>query len=198
MNSLDTFATVHDVTSAFRAISFVIQAEAYIVPDLQPMHLNLVRADGAFIWSAKMAAAPLETVATHCLNLDKVGFGAVDRDTSNRLYRNSQRTWQSPSQGDARLFMHPNLRARLSAATGFNEAILDVLHAQAQALKEWLGVEGYTKIECEVPIRKREASGADFNCIADLIARADGTCLIVDHKSGGGSFAGYFAHLEAY
>lgn len=96
------------------------------------------------------------------------------------------------------LLLRPDLRLRLSAATGFDEATLDVLQAQADALKQWLTVEGYTKIECEVPIQDREASGAEFNGIIDLLATGDGKLLIVDHKSGAGSFAGYFAQLDAY
>jgi ATP-dependent exoDNAse (exonuclease V) beta subunit len=73
-----------------------------------------------------------------------------------------------------------------------------VLQAQARALKEWLTAEGYTQIECEVPIQRREASGAEFNGVVDLLATGEGKCLILDHKSGVGSFAGYFAQLDAY
>jgi ATP-dependent exoDNAse (exonuclease V) beta subunit len=96
------------------------------------------------------------------------------------------------------LLLRPDLRTRLSAATGFDEATLDVLQAQADALKHWLTTEGYTQIECEVPIQKREASGAEFNGIIDLLATGEGKRLILDHKSGAGSFAGYFAQLDAY
>jgi ATP-dependent exoDNAse (exonuclease V) beta subunit len=96
------------------------------------------------------------------------------------------------------LLLRPDLRLRLSAATGFDEATLDVLQAQADVLKQWLIVEGYTQIECEVPIQRREASGAEFNGIIDLLARGEGKRLILDHKSGAGSFAGYFAQLDAY
>lgn len=96
------------------------------------------------------------------------------------------------------LLLRADLRPRLSAATGFDQATLDILQAQADALKQWLTAEGYTKIECEVPIQKREASGAEFNGIIDLLATGDGKRLIVDHKSGSGSFAGYFAQLDAY
>jgi len=96
------------------------------------------------------------------------------------------------------LLLRPDLRSRLSAATGFDEATLDVLQAQADALKHWLTAEGYTQIECEVPIQKREASGVEFNGIIDLLATGDGKRLILDHKSGAGSFAGYFAQLDAY
>lgn len=49
-----------------------------------------------------------------------------------------------------------------------------------------------------MPIQKREASGAEFNGIIDLLATGDGKRLILDHKSGAGSFAGYFAQLDAY
>ncbi len=73
-----------------------------------------------------------------------------------------------------------------------------MLDAQADSLKQWLTAKGYTQIECEVPIQRREASGAEFNGIIDLVATGDGKRLIVDHKSGAGSFAGYFAQLDAY
>ncbi|WP_296644776.1 UvrD-helicase domain-containing protein [Roseinatronobacter sp.] len=96
------------------------------------------------------------------------------------------------------LLLRPDLRSRLPEATGFDEAALDLLQAQADALRQWLIAEGYTQIECEVPIQQREASGAEFNGIIDLVATGDGKKLILDHKSGGGSFATYFAQLEAY
>lgn len=96
------------------------------------------------------------------------------------------------------LLLRPDLRPRLAAATGFDEPALDMLQAQADALKQWLTAEGYTQIDCEVPIQKREASGAEFNGIIDLLATGQGKRLILDHKSGSGSFAGYFAQLDAY
>jgi ATP-dependent exoDNAse (exonuclease V) beta subunit len=96
------------------------------------------------------------------------------------------------------LLLRPDLRSRLSAATGFDEVTLDMLQAQADALKEWLTAEGYTQIECEVPIQKREASGAEFNGIIDLLATGDGKRLILDHKSGSGQFTNYIVQLTAY
>jgi ATP-dependent helicase/nuclease subunit A len=96
------------------------------------------------------------------------------------------------------LLLRPDLRSRLSTATGFDEPTLDVLQAQAGALKQWLTAEGYTQIECEVPIQKREASGAEFNGIIDLLATGDGKCLVLDHKSGSGSFGHYIAQIQAY
>ena len=96
------------------------------------------------------------------------------------------------------LIMRPDLRPRLGPATGFDEPMLDALQAQAHTLRGWLTVEGYSRIDCEVPIQRREASGAEFNGIIDLLAEGPGTWLILDHKSGGGSFADYAAQLEAY
>ncbi len=96
------------------------------------------------------------------------------------------------------LLLRPDLRPRLSAATGLDEATLDMLHAQADSLRQWLNDQGYTQIECEVPIQRREASGAEFNGIIDLLASGEGKRLILDHKSGAGNFAGYFAQLDAY
>ncbi|TDE40005.1 UvrD-helicase domain-containing protein [Antarcticimicrobium sediminis] len=96
------------------------------------------------------------------------------------------------------LLMRPDLRPRLSAATGLDEAMLDVLQAQAGALNAWLTAEGYTQIECEVPIQKRDASGAEFNGLIDLLATGPGKRLILDHKSGSGSFSNYLSQLAAY
>jgi len=96
------------------------------------------------------------------------------------------------------LLMRPDLRPRLASATGFDEPMLDALQEHAQALQNWLTAEGYTQIDCEVPIQKREASGAEFNGIIDLLAKGPDKCLILDHKSGSGSFVDYLVQLEAY
>lgn len=96
------------------------------------------------------------------------------------------------------LLIRPDLHPRLASATGFDETMLDALQEHAQALRNWLTTEGYTKIDCEVPIQKREPSGAEFNGIIDLLAKGPGKWLILDHKSGSGSFADYLAQLEAY
>jgi len=94
--------------------------------------------------------------------------------------------------------MRPDLRPRLASATGFDEPMLDALQKHAQALQNWLTAEGYTQIDCEVPIQKREPSGAEFNGIIDLLATGQGKRLILDHKSGSGSFADYIAQLGTY
>lgn len=96
------------------------------------------------------------------------------------------------------LLKRPDLRPRLAQATGFDEGTLDALQAQANALREWLASEGYTRIECEVPIQKRESSGSEFNGIIDLLAEGPLKYLILDHKSGGGAFVDYLSQLEAY
>ncbi|SLN58762.1 ATP-dependent helicase/nuclease subunit A [Roseovarius gaetbuli] len=96
------------------------------------------------------------------------------------------------------LLMRPDLRPRLASATGFDETMLDALQEHAQALRNWLTVEGYTQVDCEVPIQKREPSGAEFNGIIDLLAEGPGKRLVLDHKSGSGSFSDYLAQLEAY
>ena len=96
------------------------------------------------------------------------------------------------------LLLRPDLRSRLVEATGFDEATLGVLAEQAAALNRWLTAEGYTEIECEVPIQKREASGVEVNGIIDLLATGAGKRLILDHKSGAGTFADYAAQLDAY
>ncbi|MFC6637393.1 UvrD-helicase domain-containing protein [Sulfitobacter sp. JBTF-M27] len=96
------------------------------------------------------------------------------------------------------LLMRPDLRSRLASATGFDQSMLDALQEQAKALRSWLTAEGYTQIDCEVPIQKRKPSGAEFNGMIDLLARGPDKCLILDHKSGSGSFADYIAQLKAY
>ena len=140
---------------------------------------------------SSIAQDPLPQVQTRIVQLDvppqAVSLVATASERGTALHR-AMRV----------LLLRPDLRPRLSAATGFEEATLDLLQAQADALKKWLTAEGYTQIECEVPIQRREVSGAEFNGIIDLLATGDGKQLILDHKSGAGSFAGYFAQLDAY
>lgn len=96
------------------------------------------------------------------------------------------------------LLKRPDLWPRLGKATGFDEGTLDVLQTQVDTLRDWLTAEGYTRIDCEVPIQQREPSGAEFNGVIDLLALGHGKCLILDHKSGYGTFAQYASQLEAY
>lgn len=96
------------------------------------------------------------------------------------------------------LMMRPDLRPRLASATGLEEAMLDALQYHAIALNSWLAAEGYTRFDCEVPVQQRAASGAEFNGIIDLLAEGQGKWLILDHKSGYGSFSDYMPQLEAY
>ena len=99
-----------------------------------------------------------------------------------------------------RVFLaRPDLRPRLGLATaGLDEPTLDVLEARAQALRAWLKSEGYARIECEVPVQRREDSGAELNGVVDVLAEGHGKWLILDHKSGAGEFGDYAAQLEAY
>ena len=97
MNGLEPLVTVHAGTGAFRAITSDLLAETYLAPRPLAVDINSVLADAAFPWSASMVVAPLETaaavsaalrslaVATHGLNPDEVGLGALDRDS--RLYK---------------------------------------------------------------------------------------------------------------
>lgn len=96
------------------------------------------------------------------------------------------------------LLMRPDLRSRLTGATGLDEAMLDALQEHARALRNWLSTEGYTRIDCEVPIQQCAPSGAEFNGIIDLLAEGQDKWLILDHKSGSGNFAAYVSQLEAY
>lgn len=96
------------------------------------------------------------------------------------------------------LLLRPDLRPRLSAATGFDETDLDVLQSQAAALKHWLTSQGYDQIDCEVPVQKREVSGAELNGVIDILATGEAGRLILDHKSGFGRFENYLPQLMAY
>lgn len=98
-----------------------------------------------------------------------------------------------------RVFLtRPDLRPHLFAATGLSNEMLDVIERQTVALAAWLRSEGYSKIECEVPFQKRDVSGAEFNGIVDVLATGDKKRMIIDHKTGVGSFATYSAQLAAY
>ncbi|RME14437.1 MAG: hypothetical protein D6801_09255 [Alphaproteobacteria bacterium] len=114
---------------------------------------------------------------------------SADRSKSTRL-RRADPVSAATKTGD--------LRARLTAATGLEADALDILQAQAEALRTWLRSEGYTQFDCEVPIQRREATGAEFNGVIDLLAEGDGKRLILDHKSGSGRMADYLPQLLAY
>ena len=96
------------------------------------------------------------------------------------------------------LLLRPDMRPKLSKATGLDEEQLDILQNHTDALKNWLKIEGYTKINCEVPVQQILPSGTECNGIIDLLAIGDKKWLILDHKSGSGSIANYANQLKAY
>lgn len=96
------------------------------------------------------------------------------------------------------LLTRPELRPRLGAATGLDETSLEVLAERAQALKAWLSTEGFDRLHAEVPIQRRDASGAELSGVIDLLAEGPDGSMIIDHKSGNGDYAQYRVQLEAY
>ena len=96
------------------------------------------------------------------------------------------------------LLTRPDLRPRLAPATGLDDVMIAALATRAEALRDWLSSEGYTRLHAEVPVQSRAASGAEVNGVIDLLAEGPAGRLILDHKSGAGSFAAYFAQLDAY
>lgn len=96
------------------------------------------------------------------------------------------------------LLTRPDLRPRLAPATGLDEGMIAALAARAEALRDWLSSEGYTRLHAEVAVQSRAASGAEVNGVIDLLAEGPAGRLILDHKSGGGEFAGYWGQFESY
>lgn len=101
------------------------------------------------------------------------------------------------------LTVRPDLRPRLSAATGLDEATLDAIAAQARAVADWLSAQGYPRLHLELPLQQVAPDGSETNAILDLLAEGDQGLMILDHKSGAcpdpaARFAGYLPQLAAY
>ena len=94
----------------------------------------------------------------------------------------------------------PNLIDALPAATGLDETTLGQVAERAKALKDWLSADGYTDLQCEIPMLGHTPEGAEIPGTIDLLAIGPKGCLLIDHKSGGaGSGLGdYWPQLLAY
>lgn len=96
------------------------------------------------------------------------------------------------------LMMRPDLSHRLRDALSIDQNALEALSERASELRNWLTAEGFTQIQCEVPVQTCAPSGAQCNGVIDLLAEGSGKRLILDHKSGSGLFSEYLAQLDAY
>ena len=97
----------------------------------------------------------------------------------------------------------PDLRDRLTEATGLDKTTLDAIAAQASAVKNWLASQGYHRLHFELPVQAVAKDGSETNAIIDCLAEADNGILILDHKSGpcpepDARFTNYLPQLEAY
>ena len=94
----------------------------------------------------------------------------------------------------------PELIEALPAATGLDETTLGQVAERAKALKDWLSDNGYTDLQCEIPMLRQTPEGAEVHGTIDLLAIGPKGCLLIDHKSGGaGSGLGdYWPQLAAY
>ena len=88
----------------------------------------------------------------------------------------------------------------LPAATGLDEAILEQVAERAKALKAWLSANGYTDLQCEIPMLGHTSEGAEIPGMIDLLAIGPKGCLLIDHKSGGAGLGlgPYWPQLSAY
>lgn len=96
------------------------------------------------------------------------------------------------------LAARPELIDRLPAATGLDAATLAAIAAQAAALRARLAQDGFPDLHFELPIQIDNPDGSQLNGVIDLLAEGPEGLVIVDHKTGGGSFAGYWPQLAAY
>ena len=88
----------------------------------------------------------------------------------------------------------------LPAATGLDEATLGQVAERAKALKAWLSANGYTDLQCEIPVLGHTSEGAEIPGMIDLLAIGPKGCLLIDHKSGGAGLGlgPYWPQLSAY
>ena len=93
-----------------------------------------------------------------------------------------------------------DLIAALPAATGLDEASLALVAERATALKTWLSAEGYTDLQCEIPMLGHTPEGAEVPGMIDLMAIGPKGCLLIDHKTGGAGLGlgPYWPQLSAY
>lgn len=88
----------------------------------------------------------------------------------------------------------------LPAATGLDDATLALVAERANALKAWLSADGYTDLQCEIPVLGYTPEGAEIPGMIDLLAIGPKGCLLIDHKTGGAGFGlgHYWPQLSAY
>jgi ATP-dependent helicase/nuclease subunit A len=94
----------------------------------------------------------------------------------------------------------PDLITALPMATGLDEETLEQVAERAGALKAWLAANGYTDLQCEIPVLGHSPDGAEIPGMIDLLATGPQGCLLIDHKTGGaGAGLGpYWPQLLAY
>jgi len=93
-----------------------------------------------------------------------------------------------------------DLIAALPAATGLDEATLARVAERASALKSWLSADGYTDLQCEIPVLGHTSEGAEIPGMIDLLAIGPKGCLLIDHKTGGAGegLGRYWPQLSTY
>ena len=96
------------------------------------------------------------------------------------------------------LAARPDLADRLHAATGLDQATLAAIAAQATALRRHLAAEGFPDLNFELPVQIDHPDGSQLNGVIDLLAEGPQGLVIIDHKTGGGTFAAYWPQLAAY
>ncbi|MFC2969487.1 UvrD-helicase domain-containing protein [Acidimangrovimonas pyrenivorans] len=94
----------------------------------------------------------------------------------------------------------PDLGPTLPEATGLDETTLARVAERAAALKSWLTEQGYSDLQCEIPVLGRSPEGAEIPGTIDLLALGTRGCLLVDHKSGGTGqgLGAYWPQLSTY
>jgi ATP-dependent helicase/nuclease subunit A len=93
-----------------------------------------------------------------------------------------------------------DLIATLPAATGLDEATLALVAERVNALKIWLSADGYTDLQCEIPVLGHTPEGTEIPGMIDLLATGPKGCLLIDHKTGGAGLGlgPYWPQLSAY
>lgn len=113
-------------------------------------------------------------------------------------------TMQATARGTAwhlafrTLAQRPDMADCLPKATGLDAGTLAQIGLQATRLRERLAAEGFPDLHFELPIQIDLPEGAQLNGVIDLLAEGSEGLVIVDHKTGGGDFGGYWPQLAAY
>ena len=78
----------------------------------------------------------------------------------------------------------PHLDAFVLMTTGQKDASLALVATRAAALKDWLSVDGYTDLLCEVLLPGHLVKGAETSGMIHLPAVGPEGYLLIDHKTG--------------